>query len=67
MPEADNMSMTAREAVEIEKLKVEVNRIIAETAKINRERWWYPLVVGTGLFAAGAAFFGATLKLLGVV
>ena len=30
-----------REILEIQKLKVEVNKIIAETRKINTEQRWY--------------------------
>ena len=55
-----------REALEIEKLRVEVNKIIAETAKINREVGWYPFVVGggvaVGLIGAGAALGGVVMR-----
>lgn len=57
-----------RESLEIEKLRVEVNKVIAETAKINREVGWYPFVVGggvaVGLIGAGAAFGGVLVRAL---
>lgn len=36
----------------IEKTRAEIGKLMAETAKINRERWWYPLVVCTAMVAA---------------
>lgn len=55
-----------RDAFELEKLRVEVNKIIAETAKINREVGWYPFVVGggvaVGLIGAGAALGGVLMR-----
>lgn len=51
----------ARDDLEIEKLKVEVNKIIAETAKINQERSWYPFVLLTAALVAGAALAKAVL------
>ena len=50
-----------REALDIETLRVEVNKIIAETAKINREVGWYPFVVGGGV-AVGLIGVGVALN-----
>lgn len=35
-----------------QKLEVEINKIIAETAKINKETRWYELVVISGVVMA---------------
>ena len=36
---------------ELEKIHAEIAKLIAETAKINTERFWYPMVVVSGIFA----------------
>ncbi len=50
------MSDTSMNAVEQsiadDKMRAEIAKLIAETAKINGEARWYPLVIGTGLAAA---------------
>ncbi len=33
------------------KVDAEIAKLIAETAKINKESHWYPLVVSSGIFA----------------
>jgi len=40
---------------ELEKIHVEISKLIAETAKINAEARWYPFVAIAGLFAAAFA------------
>jgi hypothetical protein len=42
------------------KIHAEINKLIAETIKINAEARWYPFVATAGLFAAALGF----LKLL---
>lgn len=46
---------------EREKLRADINKILAETMKINAEARWYPFVATAGIFAAA---FGI-VKLLG--
>lgn len=46
---------------EIEKIRAEIGKLMAETAKINSEARWYPIVVAGGIFAAASAL----LKILG--
>ena len=46
-----------------QKIKSEIAKLVAETAKINAEAGWYPFVATAGLFAAALAF----LKLMDVV
>ncbi|KIC38838.1 hypothetical protein RA27_18270 [Ruegeria sp. ANG-R] len=61
-------SMTAAEqTLADDKMRAEIAKLIAESAKINAEARWYPIAVGTGfagvLLTAGVAmaklFFGA--------
>lgn len=52
---------TQRDNLEIEKLRSEINKMIAETAEINQRRWWYPIVVVTGVFAVALG----VIKLIG--
>ena len=40
---------------ELEKIHAEIAKLIAETAKINTERFWYPMVVVSGIFATAFA------------
>lgn len=48
---------------DLEKIRVEIGKLMAETSKINAEARWYPFVAAGGVF--GAAF--ALAKLLGAV
>jgi hypothetical protein len=32
-----------------EKMRAEISKLLAETAKINSENRWYPFVVGSGV------------------
>ena len=48
---------------ELEKVRAEIGKLMAETAKINAEARWYPFVATAGLFAAAIGFE----KLLGAV
>jgi hypothetical protein len=42
-------TMTEREqALSDDKMRAEIAKLIAETAKLNSENRWYPLVVGSG-------------------
>ena len=34
---------------ELEKIHAEISKLMAETAKINQEGFWYPMVVSGGL------------------
>lgn len=48
---------------ELEKIRAEIGKLMAETAKINAESRWYPFVATAGLFAAAIGF----VKLLATV
>jgi len=52
-----------REMLRAEMLKREDERekIRSETMKIQSETRWHPLVVGAGIFSAGAVFLGAVV------
>lgn len=45
------------------KIRAEIMRTLAETAKLHVEARWHPLVVTSACFAAGAAF-GKVLEML---
>jgi len=56
----------SREKLETGKLFAEMMNLLEDTrkkederVKIRTETKWHPLVVGAGLFSAGAVFFGA--------
>ncbi|MGE7136336.1 hypothetical protein ACQKIE_01770 [Luteibacter sp. NPDC031894] len=40
-----------------EKIRAEIGKLMAETAKINAEARWYPFVAAGGVFAAAFALF----------
>lgn len=58
LPESETKTMTDDER---EKIRADINKILAETMKINAEARWYPFVATAGIFAAA---FGV-VKLLG--
>ncbi|MCL1960538.1 MAG: hypothetical protein FWG56_01885 [Desulfovibrionaceae bacterium] len=41
--------------LEHSKIEAEIAKLMAETAKINKEATWYPIVVASGLIAAVVA------------
>ncbi|EJN23271.1 hypothetical protein [Pseudomonas sp. GM80] len=48
---------------EIRKLVVERLKLMAEERKFKREKFWYPVDVGTGVLTAIAAVFSLLAKL----
>jgi hypothetical protein len=42
------MDTDARDALEIEKLKAEVSKLIEETRKTRKEARWYEVVIASG-------------------
>lgn len=59
------MLQNDRENLELERLQnesrkliVERRKLIAEELKLNREKFWYPVVVGAAVLAALTALFG---------
>ncbi|SMM98063.1 hypothetical protein SPONL_1813 [uncultured Candidatus Thioglobus sp.] len=42
------------------KLEVDIVKIMAETAKLNKETFWYPMALATGLVVA----VGAVVKFI---
>jgi len=62
---------TDREQIEMGKVFAEMMKLLdereklrAETAKMQGETKWHPLVVGAGIFSAGAVFLGAAVGAL---
>lgn len=45
---------------EIAKLIAETSKVIAETAKLNKETFWYPMALATGLVLS----IGAVMKFI---
>ncbi|EKC2495572.1 hypothetical protein VQZ12_004535 [Salmonella enterica] len=50
--------------VEPEKIHAEIAKLMAETAKINRETMWYPIIVATGLVGTVATITTVLLKMI---
>lgn len=46
---SDDTMTSTRAELEVEQLRASINKIIAETAKINSERIWYPLVIASAI------------------
>jgi len=44
-----------RNMLDIARIETEIAKMMAETAKINREARWYPLLIASALIGAGAA------------
>jgi hypothetical protein len=45
----------SEQAISDDKVRAEIAKLIAETAKINAEAKWYPYVAVAGIFAAAIA------------
>lgn len=54
-------TITAMTDQQARKVDAEIAKLLAETSKLNRETFWYPVAVAAGLLGAG----GALAKLLG--
>lgn len=59
------MLATNRDELEIDKLRVEINKIIAETAKVNKEVRWYEVVTIGGSVAVLIGATALAVKLFG--
>jgi uncharacterized protein YbaP (TraB family) len=64
------MLQNDRENLELERLQnesrmliVERRKLMAEENKLKRERFWYPVAVGTGLLTAITAVFGMLTRI----
>lgn len=67
MPNGAPTVTPAEQAVADDKMRAEIAKIMAESAKIAGEARWYPLVVSAGLVASIAGATGLIMKALGVV
>lgn len=56
-----NVNMTE---VQIEKIHAEIAKLMAETAKINKESFWYPVFISTGLIGAVATITALVIKFI---
>lgn len=52
--------------VDIAKLMAETQKLNAEAGKLNRETFWYPVAVSTGMIGAVATVTVMIMKALGV-
>lgn len=52
--------------VDIAKLMAETQKLNAEAGKLNRETFWYPVAVSTGMIGAVATVTVLIMKALGV-
>jgi len=56
-----NVNMTN---AQIEKIHAEIAKLMAETAKINKETFWYPVFISTGLIGAVATVTTLIIKFI---
>ncbi|WP_198345357.1 hypothetical protein [Neisseria weixii] len=49
---------------ELHKIDAEIAKLIAESAKLNAETRWYPILVVTGMFAAIGTVMAVVIKFL---
>lgn len=47
--------MTKEDALKMQKVEAEIAKLMAETMKIQKESFWYPIAISGGLIAAVAA------------
>lgn len=43
--------------------QAEIGKLMAETAKLNKETFWYPVLISSGLIGAVAGMTTALIKL----
>lgn len=55
--------MSTPTPLEQEKIAAEIAKLMAETAKLNKETFWYPLVMAVGLIGGIATATVAIVKL----
>lgn len=46
--------------LEMRKLEVDIAKVMSETAKLNKETFWYPMALATGLVLS----IGAVMKFI---
>jgi phage anti-repressor protein len=61
---AETRKTDSQARIETEKALAEIERLMAETRKINRETYWYPLILIGSAFTAGGALVGGLIKML---
>ena len=57
-----NLIEVEMKQAELRRVDAEIAKLIAESAKINQEARWYPLVVATALVSAVAAATAFLIK-----
>jgi hypothetical protein len=57
-----NLVEVEMKQAELRRVDAEIAKLIAESAKINQEARWYPLVVATALVSAVAAATAILIK-----
>ena len=57
-----NLVEVEMKQAELRRVDAEIAKLIAESAKINQEARWYPLVVATALVSAVAAATAFLIK-----
>ena len=55
----------AKLIIETDKLRAEAFKLWSEGLKMQRERWWHPIVVSAALLGAGAALGALLVKYAG--
>lgn len=59
---SDTSMTTAEQTIADDKMRAEIAKLVAETAKINAEARWYPFVATAAIFGGALAiakfFFG---------
>lgn len=58
------ISETAKIQAEIHEVNAHTQKLMKETLKLTTESKWYPVAVGSGLIAAGAAAATAIIKFI---
>ena len=56
------MEVQMKEA-ELEQIRAQIGKLMAETAKIQKEAQWYPVVVAGGIIGGTAALVGVLIKI----
>ncbi|QND86368.1 Uncharacterized protein ChrSV_4142 [Chromobacterium vaccinii] len=49
---------------ELEEIHARIAKLMAETAKLNKETFWHPVAIATGILVAATALAATLIKLV---
>lgn len=57
------MKVKAVTQAELEEIHARIAKLMAETAKLNKETFWHPVAIATGILVAATALAATLIKI----